>query len=290
MSFIVENKINLIKKPNRVLCKTTKSDKIVGLDPDGKVENIIKKINLDENTDDKFQVIPNVNTEREIIFVSGASGSGKSYFTKKYIEEYRKLFSKNKIYLISVLEENEFEKLGVKKLNVEKLSVADVNLKDIMKDLADSLIIFDDSDSFKEKNVKNFVWVLLDNVAQIGRHHNISMVVSSHVLSNYKQTKIILLESHRIVVFMNNYNEKMRTFLETYCNLDKTTILKLRKLKSRWVCINKFYPVSYISEKECQIINDSSEIEDAIAILEKKKSKNQEMKKPAKKNIIVNTA
>lgn len=287
MSFIVSKKISEIKSPNRVLCKTTKSDKFIGINPDFSEEEPIRKISLEN--EDKFQVLPNPNTEREIIYICGASGSGKSYFTKGYLKEYKKIYPKNKLYLISVLEENEFSKEGVKKLNVQKMAEALVDIKDVMKDLSNSLIIFDDSDSFSEKSIKNFVWALLNNICQCGRHNNISLVVTSHLLSNYSQTKIILLESHRIVVFMNNYNQKMKIFLENYANIDKFTIDKLRKIKSRWVCLNRHYPISYITENECAIVKeDSQEINDAIAILEKK---NNNLKvKPKQPPIIVSSA
>ena len=48
-----------------------------------------------------FQHIPNKNTERDIIYVAGMSGSGKSYYIKKYAEEYHAQFPKNEIYLFS---------------------------------------------------------------------------------------------------------------------------------------------------------------------------------------------
>ena len=288
MSFIVKNKINEIEKPNKILCKTTMSNKFIGIDSDYNKQEPTKKISLDANTDDKFQIVPNINTEREVIFISGSSGSGKSFFIKQYIKEYKRVHPKNKIWLISVLDDNEFSKYGCKKIDVIKLVQVMPEIKDLMKDLANSLIIFDDSDSFKDKSIKGFVWGLLDNIAQTGRHFNISMCVSSHVLSNYSQTKLILLESHRVVVFMNNYNLKMKMFLETYCNLDKNVINKLKNVKSRWICINKSYPISWISEKQMEIVNNNDEeIADAIEIIEKK---NKKIKKMNQEPISVNTA
>jgi hypothetical protein len=54
-------------------------------------------------TDDAcFQHIPNLNTERNILYVCGQSGSGKSYYIKKYAEEYKKIFPKMK-FIYSVL-------------------------------------------------------------------------------------------------------------------------------------------------------------------------------------------
>ena len=38
-------------------------------------------------------------TEREILFVAAASGSGKSYWTRKYIDQYHKAYPKRKVYV-----------------------------------------------------------------------------------------------------------------------------------------------------------------------------------------------
>ena len=39
-----------------------------------------------------FQMVPNDNTERTIIYIIGPSGSGKSYFSKLYLKEFKKKF------------------------------------------------------------------------------------------------------------------------------------------------------------------------------------------------------
>ena len=41
-----------------------------------------------------FQLIPNDGVARDICYVTGASGSGKSYFTKQYADQYRKIYPK----------------------------------------------------------------------------------------------------------------------------------------------------------------------------------------------------
>ena len=42
--------------------------------------------------DGKFNQIPNSTAEREIIYITGASGSGKSTYCVSYIREYQKKF------------------------------------------------------------------------------------------------------------------------------------------------------------------------------------------------------
>ena len=57
----------------------------------------------DEST---FQAIPDPDpTKRQVWYVAGQSGSGKSYFARGIAESYKKLFPDRDIYLISKLQE-----------------------------------------------------------------------------------------------------------------------------------------------------------------------------------------
>jgi chromosomal replication initiation ATPase DnaA len=69
------------------------------------VTDYLKHIKLTKPKE-KIQYIPNKKTERQILYITGASGSGKSYYTKQYCDQYRKLFPKNPIYLISSINED----------------------------------------------------------------------------------------------------------------------------------------------------------------------------------------
>jgi ABC-type dipeptide/oligopeptide/nickel transport system ATPase component len=53
-------------------------------------------LNLSEGF--QFQIIPDMNKEREILYIAGSSGSGKSYFCKEYLKEYIKLHPKKLKY------------------------------------------------------------------------------------------------------------------------------------------------------------------------------------------------
>jgi len=95
-----------------------------------------------------FQVIPNVNNDRQTIFLAGTSGSGKSYWISKYCIEYHKLYSKNPIYFISeqlLLEDKAFE--GQK--YISQINIDDDILEDPLnyRDFEDCLVIFDDTDA-----------------------------------------------------------------------------------------------------------------------------------------------
>ena len=54
-------------------------------------------------SNEKFQQIPDTTSERMILYISGSSGSGKSFYTRQFCETYRKLYPKREIYLFSSL-------------------------------------------------------------------------------------------------------------------------------------------------------------------------------------------
>ena len=54
-------------------------------------------------TGQSFQLTVNSDKERQILYICGASGSGKSFFAKQYCDEYTRHHKKNPIYLFSSL-------------------------------------------------------------------------------------------------------------------------------------------------------------------------------------------
>ena len=53
-----------------------------------------------------IQQIPDKNTERSVLYVTGMSGSGKSVYSKAYIEQYHKMYPKNEVFIFSSLAED----------------------------------------------------------------------------------------------------------------------------------------------------------------------------------------
>ena len=90
----------------KIMDKTTKKEQIVYLsDPelDGEVRNGYINIKLESHQ--SFQQIPD-NKERNILHVTGASGSGKSYYSAEYIHQYIKKHPKNDVFLFSSVGED----------------------------------------------------------------------------------------------------------------------------------------------------------------------------------------
>jgi len=89
----------------------------------------------------------------------------------------------------------------------------------------------------------------------MGRHKNISMIYISHHLTNYKQTRLILNESHNIVIFPQNTSfHQLKYLLQNYGNMDKDDVKRLRKL-GRWACVYTQYPNYVISQSSAYLLH-----------------------------------
>jgi hypothetical protein len=202
-----------------------------------------------------FQVIPNKDTERNIHYVTGASGSGKSFWTKNYIEQYHKMFPKRNVYIFSALNEDKtLDKLKyLKRIKLEGDFLTDTIDVQIFKD---SMVVFDDTDTIDNKFIRQKVYSILGQVLQTGRHYNISCIYTSHLATDKNNTKLILAETHSVTIFPTGLGGRsIKYLLEQYFGLDKIQIQRIKRLKSRWVTIYKTYPMCVISEKECYLLN-----------------------------------
>ena len=119
--------------------------------------------------DSTFQIIPDEKGDkRSIYYIAGASGSGKSHIAKGIAEKYQQFFPERCVYLISKLPFDEtLDSMKNKpiRLNIEKLK--DNPPKDL-EFLRDSLIIFDDYDSYT-KPYDKVVETLMNDIATMGK-------------------------------------------------------------------------------------------------------------------------
>ena len=202
-----------------------------------------------------FQQIPNITTERQILYITGASGSGKSYFAKKFIDQYKQIYPKREIYLISSLsDDSSIDKIK----NLRRIKLSQDFLRDDIQaqDFKDSLVIFDDTDCIVDKKMKLKINGILNLILETGRHFNISCLYTSHVACSGNDTKRILNEAHSITLFPHGLGGRsMKYLLENYLGLDRDQVKRIKKLGSRWVSILKTFPMVVLSEKEAFVMN-----------------------------------
>ena len=145
-----------LNKIGRPLCKVEKGkyDGMIvsvstsdALPSDDKDENLIKEFKrLSIPNESKFQQIPDKTREREILYITGCSGSGKSTYTRKFIEQVKKSKKDIPIYLFSALPDDE----SLDSIKPLRVQLDDSLLEDPIdiKEFENSVLIFDDIDVY----------------------------------------------------------------------------------------------------------------------------------------------
>ena len=193
------------------------------------------------------QALPNYeNPERS--YIAGPSGSGKSTYVSRHLEQLKKVYPKRDIFLFSdVAEDDVLDKL--KPMRV-KLDEAFLDTEITPESLKDSIVIFDDIDSIENDKIKNKVGKLRDTLLKRGRHEDISVVVTNHMLTDYKHTRTVLNEVNSITFFpKSGSSHSIQYMLKTYVGLSAKQIQNIFKLPSRWITVYKHYPMYVVYEK-----------------------------------------
>jgi len=241
----------------KVLNSKLKDDLLRVID---KLDDVKEHFEIYECKDkETIQQVPDKQKERSILYVTGASGSGKSYYTYLYCEQYRKMYPKNPIYLISsVNDDSSIDKIkGLKRFILDEKFM---NTPIGVEDFKDSMVIFDDTDCLTNKIMRNKINGILGLILETGRHFNTSCIYTSHVANAGLDTKKILNESHSITLFPASLGGRaLKYLLDNYLGFNKEQIKKVKKLKSRWVTITKSFPMVVLYQTGAFLVNQSED-------------------------------
>lgn len=196
--------------------------------------------------DCEIQILPSID-HVERLYIAGSSGSGKSYFVSKWLGANRKIFrgkNKKKIYIFSRIKYDQV----LDKFNPERPNLEDLVDNPITgEELENCIAIFDDIDSISDRVVKQAVYDLQTDLLTTGRHFNVTVICTNHMLMNGPETKRTINESTGIVIFPRcGQIYQQKNFLKFYMGMEKHNINKVMKLPSRWVFLRKVYPQAVI--------------------------------------------
>ena len=202
-----------LNKVGRPLCKVEKgkyngyivsvSDQQPNEEEDN--EELIKEFKrLKIPNDSRFQHMPDTTREREILYITGCSGSGKSTYTRKFIEQLKKAKKDIPIYLFSALPDDESLD-SVKPLRIQ-LDESLIEDPIDIKEFADSVVLFDDIDVIPDKKIREAVYEIMNMGLEIGRHYKINMVITNHLPTNGRDTRRILNEASSFTYFPHSAN------------------------------------------------------------------------------------
>jgi hypothetical protein len=204
------------------------------------VENSLKK-HLDYGFEN--ELFPIIEDESYRMFVSGLSGSGKSFFISQFLKHNKPTQEGAGIFLFSPVQND-------KSLNSIK-NLIQLDLDEVEKELKKefqvedfppgSVVIFDDIESYPAYVKKKYM-ELRDMVAERGRHHKLSLMSVSHNATNGHATKVQIRESQYWVLFPKFNARDTRNLLKVYGGLDKNDIEKIMSLNTRWLLYRKAVP------------------------------------------------
>lgn len=205
----------------------------------------------------KFEVIPRIKEGFESVFAFGQSGCGKSTWCAEYAMSYRRIFSKNNIFLFSQKDSDPaFDNISgikIRKIKIDKNFLE--REIDVTKDFKDCLIIFDDFLSFENDKTKEKIVKLVIQVLTLGRCNNIYCVITSHLMYQMKNRDLymhIQNEVHKLVFFKGCSMYQLTRTLREYWGFQTAKIHSVINIDpySRWISLNK-YPEYILTENIC---------------------------------------
>lgn len=259
VSVLIDDPIFMkIRKTNREnkLLKTIRKMKIKKKDRDEFEEYILKKKGENREIilhDGQMIPLPRIDA-RECIYVPAPSEAGKSTWMGNYAEQYKKLFPKSPIFVFSSVKEDP----AIDKVKPIRIIMDEDMLDDPIEveEMEDSLVIFDDANSLRNKKVKKEVMELQDALLETGRHKRAYVLISSHQTNKGKETKIIMNECPGIVVFPYSGNShSIHYCLGNYYGLNRKQIEKILKLPSRWAYVNRIAPKFCMYQTGCYLLD-----------------------------------
>ena len=211
-----------------------------------------------------FPFIDTKNKQRQGIYISGQSGSGKSVFARNLIMTFKDQMNKKElnkdtgemieiqtpVRIFSRTTETDPAFAGIKMMN--KINVNDPNIFQITPELLkNSIVVFDDYDQVQNKNLLVFLKGLIKGILEVGRKLNIQVIIINHQTMDYNKTRDIIFECNAYVLFPGSNRNATFRFIDNYIKPDKSMLRKLNDIKLSqfsFFYFDKRYPAHFISD------------------------------------------
>lgn len=207
-----------------------------------RLKNIIdNKVNKEiVSNEGEYNIYPKRD---DILYLIGATGSGKSTSIRKYLLEYMKLYPEvKKIFLFTDIEtpDKVFEGLPITKIKLD----AQIYQNPIKpEELKNSVVIFDDVDSIQDKKIKNAIVELKGSCMKQGvSKEGITCIVTNHDACEGASTKHAITNARYIFIYPNGGTVGLEYLLKKKIGFSKEEYKKIASLRSRVVIIHKRAP------------------------------------------------
>ena len=203
------------------------------------------------------QLVPVEADKRFVQFIGGRSGAGKSYASAGLIKVFQKLHPGSPVFGVcktKLKDDAVYAPLGIKQLPVSVFYAATGKL-DIKALFGDGgcLVLFDDWDSFEGEEMETVLAAIKD-IVNLGRKMNISIICTSHMLSDYAKTRVILREAQYLTFFPEH---EQAGAMEYTCRKTlglKADVVEEMNHLGRWVTLHNTRPKFLLSKNKAFMI------------------------------------
>jgi hypothetical protein len=188
----------------------------------------------------------------EKVGVFGISGSGKSYYSARFIKNILRMNKEGNFFILSnVLEDEPLDKLQPIRLDNYETACDGIPIEDI----ENSVILFDDIATINDRGTRKGIEALRDDLLECGRHYNTRLVCTAHLIMNGWESRRLLNECTSVVLFPRSNRKNIINYLKTYEKFTDADIMRAVNLPSRWFCLVKQKNPQYIiHEKGAYIV------------------------------------
>jgi hypothetical protein len=190
-----------------------------------------------------------------VVYINGASGSGKTKICVKMVMEYKKLNKKANVYLISKKEQDKMidQIKGIERIDVttflkDPMTVAELSDKDV--------IIFDDFEGYAtNKPLFKEIVGFMNDLMTMGRTKLLQVFIITHVPTFGKESSLIFQEMTYAVIYPTSMSyHALKFLLQSKIGFDTDQINAVKKMKSKYVVINRSFPRYVISGNQCELV------------------------------------
>lgn len=204
----------------------------------------------------KLLPLPNIEV-RDITYICGPEGSGKSYYAGKFCSAFLNIFPDKEFYVFSRKDEDPaIDFLKPVRIKIDESLINEPI--DLTKELTSgALVLFDDVNTIQNDKLKKEVDKLIADILEVGRSFGVYIVITNHLIipNEKKMARTILNSCHSITVFPKSGTSQQITYaLKTYCGMSKEQVEDVLNLPSRWVTIYKKYPLYVMYETGCYLL------------------------------------
>lgn len=262
-------------------------DKEINFDSENSYDDDSETIKTPKKYNGHLEIIPRSGlvkgNENDIVYITGGSGSGKTYVTRTFTCNYHRMFPKNRIYYFTMSDESKIpdgekvfmakmpdsniryhEWLGIKRHYVdERLTHIDFDLEN---DFSNSLVIFDDflyfqtADKKETELIMNYLVGMLKKILNLGRKIRVSCIITSHLVYEQKHPdlyKNIFSETTKFIWCQRKVHKAQVSYaLKHYLGCDGVDLRRalLFDPNSHYICYS-LYPRSLQSENRLELLD-----------------------------------